>query len=97
MEEPNQASSFSNISLSSSEDDENVSSEDSMDVMESVDQDSDTYFPEVLQNLTIEDTDGDHSEAKSNPELPIKRRFGFQSCLLPLSNDILLCSGKTAS
>ena len=82
MEEPNQASSSSS---SSSEDDENISSEDSLDVMESVDQDSDTYCPEVLQNLAIDDIDDDESETKSNPELPIKRRFGYQFCPLPLS------------
>ncbi len=71
MEKQKQASSSSS---SSSDDDENVTSDDSADVMESVDQDSDAYCPEVLQNLTIDDDD---SETKSNPELPIKRRFEF--------------------
>ncbi len=72
MEDPRNASS----SASSSDDEYLATSEDVLDLEEPVDEDSDAYSPEVLQNLTIEDDD---SETKSNPELdlPIKRRFGF--------------------
>ncbi len=72
MEDPRHASS----SASSSDDEYVATSEDVLDLEEPVDEDSDAYSPEVLQNLTIEDDD---SETKSNPELdlPIKRRFGF--------------------
>ncbi len=86
----------SSVSSSSEDDDYVATPEDVMDIEENVDQDSDSYCPEVLQNLTIDDDD---LETKSNPDPPIKRRFeqSFSWYLLSGWHFFIRCSEKTAS